>query len=372
MREALFYEKLAGDRVRCTLCSHFCSIGEGRPGVCGVRVNHGGQLYTLVHDRVVSREIDPIEKKPLFHFYPGARAYSVATVGCNFRCFFCQNYEIAQYPKRAHRHKAEVLWGDLQPIRSRFEGGIPGEKVTPEQIVQAAKASGCEVIAYTYTEPTVFFELAYDTARCATKEGLKNVFVTNGYIGAEALLTIRPYLHAANIDLKGFTDEFYKKICGARLQPVLDSIRRYKELGIWIEVTTLVIPGCNDSDRELRQIAQFLKSVGDDIPWHISQFYPAYKMVDTPRTPVSTLRKARKIGLDVGLRYVYLGNVPGEVGESSYCYQCERVLISRYGLSVLESYMEDSQCPDCGARIDGVGLAGRDPAERKQALPEWT
>ncbi len=356
MKEASFYKRLDDDRVLCTLCNHFCEIREGRRGVCGVRINHRGKLYTLVYDRIVARNLDPIEKKPLFHFYPGSRAYSIATAGCNFRCFYCQNFEISQYPKGIHRHEKVVESGETEPICPILEDIIPGESLTPEQIVESAISSGCQTIAFTYTEPTIFYELAYDTAKLASQMGLKNIFVTNGYITNEALTAIKPYLHAANIDLKGFNERFYKKICGANLQPVLDSIRAHKEVGIWIEVTTLIIPNHNDSEEELRKIAEFIKDVGVEIPWHVSQFYPAYKLIDQPSTPVATLRRAREIGLSAGLRYVYEGNVPGEGGESTYCYNCKEVLIERYGFSMLKNHIKDSQCPYCNSQIDGVGL----------------
>ena len=315
-----------------------------------------GKLYTLVYDRVIARNLDPIEKKPLFHFYPGSRAYSIATVGCNFRCFYCQNYEISQYPKGIHEHEKVINSEEAEPICPMLEDTIAGETVTPKQIVESAISSGCQTIAYTYTQPTIFYELAYDTAKLASQKGLKNIFVTNGHISNEALTLIRPYLHAANIDLKGFNDSFYKRIYGANLQPVLDSIRAYKELGIWIEVTTLIVPNHNDSDEELRQIAEFIRGIGVEIPWHVSQFYPAYKLIDQPRTPVATLRKARDIGLSAGLRYVFEGNVPGEGGESTYCYNCNEVLIERYGFSTLKSHIKNSRCPYCSSQIDGVGL----------------
>jgi pyruvate formate lyase activating enzyme len=357
VKEALFYERLRNKQVECTLCSHFCKIRDGKRGVCGVRVNEGGTLYTLVYDKVVARNAEPIEKKPLFHFYPGARAYSISTVGCNFRCLFCQNYEIAQYPKGKHWHQKNINPEKPDPICPLLEARIPGEKVTPRQIVRAAQAAGCDIIAYTYTEPTIFYELAYETAKVAAQEGLKNIFVTNGYITKEALSAIQPYLNAANIDLKGFTDRFYKRVCGAKLEPVLDSIKRYKELGIWIEVTTLVIPGQNDSEQELRHIAEFIRSVGEEIPWHVSQFYPAYQFNHVPFTPLDTLRKARETGLSVGLRYVYEGNVPGEGGERTYCHHCNKVLIERYGFSILKNDVQDSRCPDCGTSINGIGLS---------------
>jgi len=319
--------------VQCSLCSHRCLISPGKRGICAVRENRDGVLYSLVYDKVIARNIDPIEKKPLFHFHPGSLSYSVATPGCNFRCRHCQNADISQLP-RDHG------------------GAVLGEEVPPSAIVAAALKYRCASISYTYTEPTIYFELAYDAARLAAEAGLKNVFVTNGYITPEALKVIRPYLHAANIDLKGFTDEFYKKICGARLQPVLDAIRLYKEFGIWIEITTLVIPGHNDSEGELKGIAQFVRSVGEDIPWHVTRFHPTYNLTDRPRTPLETLKRARQIGLEAGLRYVYEGNIPGE-GEETFCWNCKKSLVKRVGFSVDENNIKDGKCPYCGMAVDG-------------------
>jgi pyruvate formate lyase activating enzyme len=334
MKQALFQVAEKEKKVRCGLCSHRCIIVPGKRGICAVRENRDGVLYSLVYDNVIARHIDPIEKKPLFHFQPGSLSYSIATPGCNFHCKHCQNADISQLP--------------------RDHGGIIlGEKVSPSAIVDAALHSRCTSISYTYTEPTVYFELAYDTARLAVQAGLKNVFVSNGYITPEALKEIKPYLHAANIDLKGFSDDFYRKICGARLQPVLDSIRLYQELGIWIEVTTLVIPGHNDSDDELKEIAQFIKSVGVNIPWHVSRFHPTYKLKDQPITPLATLKRARQIGFDAGLRYVYEGNIPGE-GEDTVCWKCKETVIKRTGFSVLENKVREGKCGFCGAEIAGV------------------
>ena len=335
MKEAMFYEKLDDKVVKCNLCSHRCSgIADSKRGICGVRENRDGKLYSLVYGRVAARSVDPIEKKPLFNFLPGSRSYSIATVGCNFRCDNCQNFDISQLPKE--------------------RGIIVGQDVSPEMIVSSAKRNNCESIAYTYSEPTIFFEYAYDIAKLASKEGIKNVFVTNGYITPEALREISPYLDAANIDLKSFSDEFYRKNCGARLKPVLDSIRLYKSLGIWTEITTLIIPSLNDSEEELRKIAEFIKEVGEETPWHITQFYPTYKLIDQPRTPVTTLRKARQIGLEAGLRYVYEGNVPGENGENTYCHNCGKLLIRRFGYSIQENKIKNSACTYCGTKIDGV------------------
>jgi pyruvate formate lyase activating enzyme len=232
-------------------------------------------------------------------------------------------------------------------------GAILGEARSAESLVEAAVRHRCASISYTYTEPTIFFELAFDTAKLARKAGLKNVFVTNGFITPEALRVIAPYLDAANIDLKGFTDEFYRETCGARLQPVLDAIRLYKELGIWIEITTLVIPDHNDSEAELREIAGFIRSVGEDVPWHVTRFHPTYKLMDQPRTPLDTLMRARRIGLKAGLRYVYEGNIPGE-GEETGCWNCGKPLVKRYGFSVEENHVKAGQCEYCGKKIDGV------------------
>ncbi len=336
MREAMFYKKLDDNKVQCYLCRHECVIADGKTGICAVRENKEGKLHTLVYGKVVSINIDPIEKKPLYHFLPGTDTYSLATVGCNFRCEHCQNYDISQLPRERHK--------------------IVGEPFSPREIVRDALAQKCKSISYTYTEPTIFFEYAYDIAKLANKEGLKNIFVTNGYVGEEPLRTIAPYLDAANIDLKAFTEEFYRKICGARLEPVLESIRLYKELGIWIEITTLIIPDLNDSEKELRQIARFIKGLGEETPWHVTAFYPTYKLMEKPPTPAETLRMARKIGLKEGLRYVYEGNIPGTEGGNTYCYKCEDLLIRRYGFNVLENNIKNSKCPKCGTKIDGIGF----------------
>jgi pyruvate formate lyase activating enzyme len=374
VHEARFWQPLPDGRVLCTLCPHDCRIGPGGRGACAVRYNDAGKLYTLVYDKVVARHIDPVEKKPLFHFYPGSTAYSIGTVGCNLRCAFCQNWEISQWPKE-HLAKGGGVQGDaahepICPPLARLEDAIPGEQVTPGAIVSSAVASRSRSIAYTYTEPTIFYELAFDTAVLARKRGLKNIFVSNGFIGAEALRELATVLDAANIDLKSFREETYRRISRARLAPVLDAIRLYHELGVWLEVTTLVVPGLNDSDSELREIATFLHSVGPEIPWHVSQFYPAYKMLDRPVTPVATLRRAVEIGKAAGLRYVYVGNVPGERGEDTCCYACKTLLIERYGYYIRSNLVRESACPHCGAKIDGIGIGGaREGLTRGGARP---
>lgn len=338
MHEAMLYEKLAEAKVRCGLCRFRCLIGDGRRGICGVRENRCGTLVTLVYGKAVAEHVDPIEKKPLFHFLPGSRSFSVATVGCNFRCLHCQNYAISQ---------------------SVWEGGnVEGYELSPDEIVRKAVASGCGSISYTYTEPTIFFEYAYDTAVIAKKAGLRNVFVTNGYITPEALERISPYLDAANIDLKAFSERFYQEVVHGSLAEVLECIIDYKRRGIWLEITTLIIPNRNDSDEELRQLARFIVDrVGADTPWHVSQFYPTYRLTDQPRTPLATLRRARQIGLDAGLNYVYEGNVPGEGGENTLCPGCGELLISRFGFRIGENRIRDGKCPSCATAVAGVDMS---------------
>ncbi len=333
IREAMLWDRAGDGAVACRLCSHRCVIKPGNLGVCAVRENRGGRLVTLVYGEVVAAHADPIEKKPLYHFFPGSKAMSIATPGCNFRCGFCQNWQISQAPRRT-------------------TGGMAGEPFAPQAIVRAAVAEGCRSISYTYTEPTIFFEYAYDTARLAREAGLANSFVTNGYMTAEALETIQPALDAANVDLKAFRDETYKKTCGARLEPVLDTIRRMKTLGIWVEVTTLVVPGLNDSPGELEAIARFIASVDPDIPWHISRFHPDYEYTQAQATPVPTLRAAAETGRREGLRYIYVGNVPGE-SEDTRCRTCGTVLISRRGFTVVANVLAGSRCPSCGTTLPG-------------------
>jgi pyruvate formate lyase activating enzyme len=331
MKEAMLYDKLEDNQVRCALCAHRCLIKPGRLGICGVRENRGGTLYSLVYAQAISANVDPIEKKPLYHFLPGTSAFSIATVGCNFRCSFCQNADISQASKGGG-------WGRW------------GQELPPEQVVNLAQKYRCASIAYTYTEPTIFFEYAYDTAQIATERGIKNVFVTNGYMTEEALCKIEPYLDAANVDLKGFTDEFYRRTCGAQLQPVLDSIRLMHQMGILVEVTTLIVPGHNDGDEELRQIARFLADISLDLPWHISRFVPHYKMTDVPPTPVETLHRAAEIGYETGLRYVYAGNVPGNRYENTYCPNCGEVAIQRFGYHT-QLKLDGDRCKNCGHQL---------------------
>jgi pyruvate formate lyase activating enzyme len=332
MKEALFYRTENND-VRCFLCPHNCKIPPGRRGLCGVRENKDGKLYSLVYGKIIAEHVDPIEKKPLFHFLPGSPSYSIATVGCNLSCRNCQNWEISQVDKNSQ---------------------ITGRDTNPEEIVKNTINTGCKSIAYTYTEPTIFYEFAYDCATLANAKGIKNVFVTNGYINNEPLEKISHLLDACNVDLKSLKDKTYKKIYGGRLDPVKNSIKLMKKLKIWIEITTLVIPTVNDSLEELKDIAHFIKDLGEETPWHISAFYPNHLMRDTPPTPVSTLKKARETGINEGLRYIYTGNIPGDEGESTYCYNCKNLLIERYGFSVVKNEVKDNKCPYCNAKIDGI------------------
>jgi pyruvate formate lyase activating enzyme len=288
----------------------------------------------LVYGTLIAENIDPIEKKPFFHVYPGSLSYSIATVGCNFSCEFCQNHEISQMPRSTLM--------------------ITGKDVMPEEIVARAKKSGSKTIAYTYTEPTIYFELAYDTAKIAQENGLKNVFVTNGFMTPAAIDTIAPYLAAANVDLKSFRDDFYKKQCGARLKPVLESLQKMKELGIWVEITTLLIPSLNDSDEELKDIAQFIAGLGKETPWHISRFHPQFKMNSLPVTPVASLHRAVETGKQSGLKYVYSGNVPGDEGESTYCFNCQKLLIERHGYKIISINLAGNKCSYCGTVLEGI------------------
>jgi len=336
--EAYLYKTIKGNKVHCNLCNHRCVIKEGKVGICGVRENHKGTLKTHVYGKLIARHIDPIEKKPLFHFLPGSLSYSIATVGCNFKCLFCQNADIAQMP-------------------SDNPGMIIGDLSTPEDVVNAAVKGNCKSIAYTYTEPTVFFEFAYDIAKLANKRGIYNVFVTNGYMTTEAIEMISPYLDAANVDLKAFNEDFYKKFCQSKLMHVKKTLQKMKTLGVFVEVTTLLIPGLNDDRTELKDLASFIaKSLGPETPWHISRFHPTYKLTDRPPTPVKTLIMAREIGINAGLKYVYTGNAPGENGEKTFCYNCSKTLIDRWGYTIRKNGIENSRCPHCGVIIDGIGM----------------
>ena len=334
MREATLYDRISEGRVRCRLCSHCCVIADGERGVCQVRENEAGILVSLVYERVIARDVDPIEKKPLFHFYPGTRAYSIATVGCNFTCLYCQNHYISQYP-RAH------------------DGHIVGDRVPACEIVTDAIEAGCYSIAYTYTEPTIAIEYVLEVMTAAREAGLTNVWVTNGYFTAEAADILLPFLDAANIDLKGISDQMYHDIVGGTVRPVLNTIERLVRAGVWVEATTLIIPGANDSEDDLRWTAEAIRGISPTIPWHISRFFPAHRMVDRGPTPIKTLERAKEIGGDVGLQFVYIGNLPGE-GESTHCPNCGTKVIARSGFLVREVRLVEGICPECGTIIPGV------------------
>lgn len=341
MKEAMLYDRLPDQAVRCRLCAHACRIADGQRGICHVRENRAGTLYSLVYGRTISQAADPIEKKPLLHFHPGTLAYSVATVGCNFHCRWCQNWEISQ------------------ASLARLEQA--GRAATPEQVLRAARRSGCRSIAYTYTEPTIFAEYALDIGRLAHGAGLANVFVTNGFMSGDMLAAFAGLIDAANVDLKAFRDSTYRQYLGGRLQPVLDSLLALRRQGVWIEVTTLLVPGVNDDPAELREAARFLaRELGPGTPWHLSRFFPRYRMTDTPATPIEGLERAAAIGAEEGLRYVYVGNTGTE--ENTRCHQCGALLIRRVGYEVLERRVTPGgSCPACAAAIPGVSLGSETP-----------
>ena len=334
--KAYLFHPMEGSRVKCNLCHHRCIIPQGKRGLCGVRENKNGELVSLVYAQAVAANPDPIEKKPLFHVLPGSHSFSIATVGCNFRCRFCQNANIAQMP-RDH------------------SGQITGRFFPPEKVVEQAKQAGCQTIAYTYTEPTIFFEYAYDTAKIAKQEGIRNVFVTNGYETPEAVEKIAPFLDAANVDLKAFSPDFYKEMCGAKLENVLETLQCMNQAGIFLEVTTLVIPGLNDDSEQLKKLAGFIAgALGPQTPWHVSRFHPTYNLTDRAATPPSTLFQAHETGKNAGLHYVYTGNIPGQGGENTYCHNCQTLLIERVGYTIQKNQLQNGACPNCQTPAHGI------------------
>ena len=339
LKKAVLWDEKPGRKVLCKLCSRRCLIEEGKTGFCLVRKNIAGVLYSLTYDKVCSANADPIEKKPLFHFQPGTKSFSIATMGCNFRCSFCQNWQISQ-------------------AASEY-GRIEGEAIAPEKIIEAAIDNGCSSIAYTYTEPTVFIELAGECGQLAKQKGLANVFVSNGYQTKEAIDFAKEWLDSINIDLKSFSEDYYGKLCQAHLQPVLDTIRYIaKHTDIWMEITTLIVPGENDSEQELKNIAEFIvKEAGADTPWHISRFYRQYQYHGAAATPIETLEKAAEIAKEAGLKYIYLGNVPGAKLESTFCYDCGAILIERQGYRIISNRIENSCCPDCRMPVAGFEIS---------------
>ncbi|MFA6096702.1 MAG: AmmeMemoRadiSam system radical SAM enzyme [Candidatus Paceibacterota bacterium] len=338
MKESYLYEKLENKKVRCNTCAHRCLVMPAAFGICGVRKNIEGVLFALNYGKVISLSVDPIEKKPYFHFLSGSHSLSVATVGCNLRCDNCQNWQISQLVKK-DKSMLDV-----------------GQDILPEEIVAEAIKSKCPSISYTYTEPTIFLEYALDTMKIAKKKGIKNTWVTNGYMSDETLNLIVPFLDAANVDIKSFDDEFYKKSCGAGVGPILDNCRKMKKLGVWVEITTLVIPTLSDDSAMLGNIAEFIfNELGSDTPWHLSAFSGeiSWKLQNLPDTPLKTVQKAYKIGKDAGLKYVYLGNVPGGTTENTYCPKCSELCVKRVGYYI-ERFDKDGKCPNCQEKLNFI------------------
>ena len=335
MHPAALWKALPDGRVSCRLCSHFCRIAPGRRGLCGVRENRDGALFTLVHDRVAAVNLDPVEKKPLYHFLPGTTTFSFGTMGCNLSCAFCQNAGLSQPPRQGK--------------------AIAGETVDPAGLVAAAKRSGAASVSYTYSEPTVFYELMADTADLAQADGLKNIMVSNGFMSRACLDALGGRIDAANIDLKAFTEEFYHRQCLARLGPVLDTLCYLKrETDVWIEVTTLLIPGENDSPDEIARAADwFAENLGPDVPWHFSAFHPAFRLLDKPRTPPETLFRARARAMERGLRYVYTGNIRDREGSTTFCPGCRHPVIVRDGYRVTRMDLRGPACARCGTVVAG-------------------
>lgn len=331
-KEAMLYEKV-GSMLNCHVCNRRCLISKGKRGFCNMRENIEGTLYSLNYASASSMAIDPIEKKPLFHFYPGTTSFSLGTLGCNFRCLYCQNWSISQ--------------AELEDI--------PTRKIPPEEAIKLTKEYDCFSISWTYNEPTMWFEYTYDSAILAQKADIKTVYVTNGYMSQEVLELITPYLDAANVDLKGMSERFYKELCDARLQPVLDNIQTMYEDGIHLEVTNLIIPGYNDSEDDLKALVKFMaEEVGVEVPLHFSRFHPDYQLNRVQPTSIKTLEKARDMAREAGMRYVYIGNVPGHDGENTRCYECEELLIQREGFKVVDKGLKKNKCPHCGVPIDIV------------------
>lgn len=348
---AMLARSLSGKAVQCLACRRYCGIPDGQAGFCGVRVNDGGRLSLSVYGRPCAVQIDPIEKKPLFHFLPGSKSFSIGTFGCNFACSFCQNYDISQAPQEARAKDPKGWRGYFQRLIAMCE------EWPPERVVESALASGCKSISFTYNEPTIFTEYALDVMKVAHKKKLKGVYVTNGYESHECWDAIKGSIDAANIDLKAYNRRFYTELCKAPdYEPVKDSIVYAKKLGIHVEVTTLIIPDWNDSEQELKAEAEFLASVDKDMPWHVTAFHPDYKLRDKEPTPPEILVRAREIGKMAGITHVYCGNVPGTYAdyETTSCPKCGKALISRTGFDITENRMKGGRCGYCKAAIKGV------------------
>jgi pyruvate formate lyase activating enzyme len=333
MVKALLGEPVGEGRVICRLCAHECRIDSGKTGICRVRKNIGGELVSLNADKLVALNLDPIEKKPLYHFLPGSRSFSLAAMGCNFSCRFCQNHSIS-------------MVGD--------EGAIEGEAVSPERLVEMAREKRARSISYTYTEPTVFFELVLETAKLARAAGLRNVLVSNGYMTGKALALLGPFLDGANIDVKSFSEEFYKKYCAARLGPVLDTVAAMRGMGIWLEITTLLIPGLNDDRRELAALIGFITRLDVNIPWHVSRFFPQHRLLAIEPTPANAIHDALQLGSSMGLKFVYGGNLDDLAWSDTRCPACGRVLIERRGYRVADIGLAAGACRWCAAKVPGI------------------
>lgn len=344
MQEAVLYKKLNSGKVKCLACNWYCEISDSKTGICSVRGNKDGKLYLLTYGKVTAVHIDPVEKKPLFHFLPGTEIFSIGTFGCNFGCEFCQNWSISQASKSTNK--------DFDKVKKFIDKS--SRELPVSEVINICRERNIPSIAYTYNEPTIFSEYAYDIAKEAKKYNIKNVYVSNGFLSKETLDFMGKCLDGINIDLKAFREETYRKICKAKLPEVLDTIKEVARRKIWVEITTLVVHGLNDSEEELKQIANFIASVGKDIPWHVTAFHPDYKMTDRNSTPIKTLEMAHDIGIKTGLRYVYTGNVPGMDYESTYCPNCHELLIKRWGMSVEENRLEKGKCSKCGTKIAGI------------------
>ncbi|HET7732670.1 MAG TPA: AmmeMemoRadiSam system radical SAM enzyme [Paludibacter sp.] len=332
-RLASFQEVLSNKVIRCHICPHNCLIHENKTGLCHTRINIGGELYTTAYGNPCSVSMDPIEKKPLFHFFPASKIYSLATAGCNFRCLNCQNWQISQTSPQ------EIDHADLMP----------------EELVHQALRHGSDMIAFTYTEPTVFYEYMFDTAKAARAKGIKTVLISNGFINPAPLLQLCPYLSAANIDLKCFSDEVYRRLAGGRLQPVLDTLKTLRENGVWLEITNLVIPGYSDSPEMMKDMCEWLVGNGfASTPLHFSRFFPTFNLPDVPPTDKNVLIKAKEIAQNSGMKYVYIGNLPGLHEENTYCPSCKKMLVERVGFAVTENNIRNGKCSFCGETIEGV------------------
>lgn len=352
LREAMYYDKLPGGLVRCRLCPSECILAHGQRGPCKVRANFNGTLRTLVFGRPVALASDPIEKKPLFHVLPGSIAFSLSTVGCNLGCIFCQNWETSQLAPEEGQHRLMI-----GAAHRRFPDIVTStDEVTPAQLVALAEATGASSIAYTYTEASIYYEYMLETAKLARAKGIKNLWVTCGYLNPKPLRELCKYIDAANVDLKGYSEEFYQTYCKASVEPVLRTLKVLKEEGVWFEITNLVIPDANDDPEMVRKMCKWIvKELGPDYPLHFSRFYPAYRLTDRPPTPLATLKRCGEIAREEGIHFVYIGNVPEAPDlENTFCPNCKKLLIRRRGFRVDENYIKNGKCPYCNTPTPGI------------------